>query len=59
MCGRLVGHLDRHQGKGWRVRGAVTLSRPHALGRWGRATTGVALAAIVVCVLTLGVLAII
>jgi NRAMP (natural resistance-associated macrophage protein)-like metal ion transporter len=31
----------------------------HALGRWGRATTGVALAAIVVCVLALGVLAII
>jgi NRAMP (natural resistance-associated macrophage protein)-like metal ion transporter len=30
----------------------------HALGRWGRLTTGVALAAIVVCVLALGVLAI-
>ena len=30
----------------------------HALGRWGRVTTGVALAAIVACVLALGVLAI-
>jgi NRAMP (natural resistance-associated macrophage protein)-like metal ion transporter len=30
----------------------------HALGAWGRVTTGVALAAIVVCVLALGVLAI-